>query len=78
MFVKILPVFAACLFSVLVNAPPTILIKASRLYDSEKNIFLENQQVLVEGNKIKATGSRLDAPAGAIVLDLPDATIDPD
>jgi imidazolonepropionase-like amidohydrolase len=78
MFAKILPVLAACLFSILAGAQtPAILIKASRLYDAEKNIFLDNQQVLVEGNRIKATGTKLDAPAGAIVIDLPDATITP-
>ncbi|MEN9571558.1 MAG: hypothetical protein RL172_2789 [Bacteroidota bacterium] len=53
------------------------LIKAGKLYDSEKNIFVANQQVLVRGTKIEKVGANLQKPDGAEVINLPGATITP-
>jgi imidazolonepropionase-like amidohydrolase len=53
------------------------LIKAGRMYDSEKNVFLKNKQILVKGNTILRVGDKLEAPAGTIVLDYSNATVTP-
>ncbi|MPR36710.1 amidohydrolase family protein [Salmonirosea aquatica] len=53
------------------------LIKAGRLYDSEKNEFQQNKQILVKGSTILRVGDKLDVPLGATVLDYGDATVTP-
>ena len=55
----------------------TILLRAGKFYDAEKNQFLKNQEILIENNKIKAVGTKLTAPKGAQVIDLPNATVTP-
>lgn len=55
----------------------TTLIRAGRFYDAEKNTFLDKQDVLIEGGKVKAVGPQLKAPEGARILDLPNATVTP-
>jgi imidazolonepropionase-like amidohydrolase len=78
-------IFAICfifmvLLSTAVFAQPTethYLIKAGQMYDSEKNVFLKNQQILVKGNTIVKVGGKLDIPQGTIVLDYGNATVAP-
>ncbi|WP_295119874.1 amidohydrolase family protein [uncultured Chitinophaga sp.] len=78
MLARILPFVALCLITISASAQkPAILIKAGRLYDAEKNVFTNNQQVLIEGSKIKAVGPDLQVPAGTTVLDMPGATLTP-
>ncbi|UYQ93826.1 amidohydrolase family protein [Chitinophaga horti] len=55
----------------------TTLIKAGRFYDAEKNVFLDKQEILIEGGKVKAVGTKLEAPANARVLDYPNSTVTP-
>ena len=57
----------------------TVLIRAGRLFDSKSGSMLENQVVLVEGEKISAVGpaDRVQIPAGAQVIDLSKATVLP-
>jgi imidazolonepropionase-like amidohydrolase len=57
--------------------PAQYLIKAGQLYDSEKNVFLKNQQILVKGNRIVKVGEKIEAPKGAVVLDYSHATVSP-
>jgi imidazolonepropionase-like amidohydrolase len=58
-------------------ATTTILLRAGKFYDAEKNQFLKNQDILIENNKIKAVGTKLTVPKGAQVIDLPNATVTP-
>ena len=54
-------------------------IRAGRLFDSKSGRILENQIVLVEGEKISAVGpaDQVQIPAGAQVIDLSKATVLP-
>jgi imidazolonepropionase-like amidohydrolase len=62
-------------------APMVTLIKAGRLIDVRGGRVLENQGILVEGQRIKAVGPfakiQKDAPATAQVIDLSRATVLP-
>lgn len=53
------------------------LIKAGKLFDAEKGVFLDNQQILIKGNVISAIGSKLEVPAEATVIDLSKQTVLP-
>lgn len=62
-------------------APKVILIKAGRLIDVRGGRALENQGILVEGERIKAVGPlaeiQKDTPATARVIDLSRSTVLP-
>lgn len=53
------------------------LIKAGQMYDSEKNAFVKDKQILIKGNTIVRIGDKLDAPKGTVVLDYGKATVTP-
>ncbi len=63
------------------EAGKTTFIKAGRLIDVTNGTVLENQGILIEGNKIRAVGPLADiagrAPADAVVVDLSKATVLP-
>src|SRR6185369_6187177 len=54
----------------------TYLIKAGKLYNSEKNIFELNQEILVKGDLIIKVGKNLKADS-AEVIDLQNSTVSP-
>jgi imidazolonepropionase-like amidohydrolase len=54
-----------------------ILVRAGRLVDTASGAVRTGQDVLVEGNRIKAVGPGLLAPPGAQVVDLRDKTLLP-
>ncbi|GAB4023949.1 amidohydrolase family protein [Spirosoma koreense] len=54
-----------------------VLIKAGKFYDSEKAVFLKNQQILIKDGKVVEVGTAVKAPAGAQVLDLSGCTVTP-
>jgi len=54
-----------------------IVLKAGRLIDTVNGRVLENQTIIIEGDKIKAVGSNLAVPAGAEVIDLSRMTVMP-
>src|SRR6185295_15291950 len=64
-----------------VQAPKIFLIKAGRLVDVRAGRVLDNQGILVEGQRIKAVGPlatiQKDAPATATVIDLSRSTVLP-
>jgi imidazolonepropionase-like amidohydrolase len=70
-------VIALLLSLVLIAQDSVIVIKAGRLFDSEKGTFLANQQILVRGKTIAQVGASVTAPAGARVIDLSDKTVLP-
>jgi imidazolonepropionase-like amidohydrolase len=64
------------------NKPPiTTFIKAGRLIDTKNGKVLENQGILIEGQRIKAIGTISDVqkqvPAGVKTIDLSNATVLP-
>lgn len=59
------------------QAPKVTVIKAGRLIDTVNGKVLENQTIIIEGDRIKAVGSNLTVPAGAEVIDLSKMTVMP-
>ena len=62
-------------------APSSVLIKAGRLVDVRAGRVVENQGIMIEGERIKAVGPLADiersAPSSARVIDLSQATVLP-
>ena len=61
------------------QSPPAqpIAIRAGRFFDAESGKFLDNQIILIAGNKIQAVGANVSIPAGAKVIDLSKLTVLP-
>lgn len=55
----------------------TYLLKVGKLYDSEKNVFLDNQEILVQGKKIIKVGKNISKPDSAEVINLQNCTVSP-
>ena len=53
------------------------LLKAGKIYDSEKNIFIKDQEILIEGKKITKVGTGIKAPANAEIINLQNCTVSP-
>lgn len=78
-FITLIVFFSALCFKT-VSAQPAekyFLIKAGQMYDSEKNEFLKNKQILIKGNTILKVGDKLDIPSGTTILDYGNATVTP-
>jgi imidazolonepropionase-like amidohydrolase len=58
-------------------AAEVTVLKAARLFDGTRDTLVSNAVIVVEGGRIKAIGPGLNAPAGATVIDLGDATLLP-
>jgi len=61
----------------LAPADQVIAIRAGRMFDSKSGALLNNQVILIKGDRIANVGSSLDVPAGARVIDLSSATVMP-
>jgi len=59
------------------TAPKKVVIHAGHLLDVKSGQMLANQQIVIEGDKIVSVGPTGAAPAGAQVIDLPNATVLP-
>jgi imidazolonepropionase-like amidohydrolase len=59
------------------TAPEVVVIRAGRLFDSEKGVFLPAQTIVVKNNLIEAVGENLAIPSGARVIDLSRYTVLP-
>jgi len=60
------------------GAPPKrIVIKAGRLIDVRAGRVLENQQILVEGERIRQVGATVEGGPGAEIVDLGRSTVMP-
>jgi imidazolonepropionase-like amidohydrolase len=57
--------------------PKRLLLRAARMFDSQKGVLVPSASVLIEGDKIVAAGSNVQAPQDAQVIDLGDATLLP-
>jgi imidazolonepropionase-like amidohydrolase len=60
-------------------APPTqvVAIRAGRLFDARAGVLLNNQVVLIRGDRIAEVGPALQIPRDARVIDLSSATVLP-
>ncbi len=47
-----------------------LVIRAGRLFDSERGVFLPARDIIVRNNIIEQVGENLAVPAGARVIDL--------
>lgn len=76
---RLIPFLAALALAVPLAAQPAqpILLKPARVFDGVNPQPHEGWSVLVEGDKIAAAGPSVAAPAGAKVIELPDATLTP-
>jgi imidazolonepropionase-like amidohydrolase len=61
----------------LAPADQNVVIRAGRLFDSRTGTMLNNQVILIRGDKIVDVGPGLAIPAGARVIDLSNATVMP-
>ncbi len=59
------------------GSPEATLIRAGRVFDSERGVMLPARDILLRGGLIEAVGEDLAAPAGARVLDLRAYTVLP-
>ncbi len=64
-------------FALTLSSTRAVLISAGVLIDGSGSAPLRPGAVLIEGDRIRAVGGRIDAPAGAERIDAPDATITP-
>jgi imidazolonepropionase-like amidohydrolase len=55
----------------------TVVVRAGHLLDVKTGKTLSNQTIVIQGDKIVSVGSDSAAPAGAQVIDLPNATVLP-
>lgn len=70
-----LTLFSATYGQTTVNS--VTVVRAGRLFDSEKGIFLSARDIAIKGNLIEAVGENLPIPSGARVVDLTRFTIMP-
>jgi len=59
------------------SAARTVVIRAGRLLDVKSGQTLTNQTIVIEGDRIASVGGKVELPAGATVIDLPNATVLP-
>jgi imidazolonepropionase-like amidohydrolase len=57
--------------------PPVTVIRAGRLIDVRVGRVLTNQEILVEGSRIRQVGGSVPRPAGVKIIDLSQATVLP-
>jgi imidazolonepropionase-like amidohydrolase len=76
-FFAVLCAFCSLAFTSAQTAPPQTYIRVGRLVDVRAGRVLENQGVLVEGERIKSVGPLQNPPAGAKVVDLSKAMVLP-
>ncbi|MCI0698814.1 amidohydrolase family protein [candidate division KSB1 bacterium] len=55
----------------------TIAIKCGKLFDGKNERLLDNQTIIVQGNRITTVGTNVPIPANAKVIDLSKATVLP-
>src|SRR5262249_41289507 len=60
-------------------APPDqmVAIRAGRMFDSKSGAILNNQIILIKGDRVTNVGSSVDVPTGARVIDLSAMTVLP-
>ena len=59
------------------SSPKTVVIHAGRVLDVKTGQTLTGQTIVIQGDKIASVGADAQVPAGANVIDLPNATVLP-
>ena len=77
MRITIIVFIVSALTSLTAQSQKTYLLKVGKMYDSGKNIFLKNQEILIQGNKITKVGTGIKAPEGAEIISLQNCTVSP-
>lgn len=72
-FISLLTIFSFQTFS----QENITIIKAGKLFDSEKGLFLENQTIIIKNNLIIEVGNDLKTPVNAKIIDLSKQTVLP-
>ncbi len=73
----IINLFCLTSLSIAQSVQSSYLIKAGKLYDAEKNIFSTNQEIYIQGNKIKKIGQNLEVPENTVIIDASNSTVTP-
>src|SRR5204863_3760533 len=79
-FTRLIPLFAVTLALLVGSAmapDQTIALKAARLCDGKSRSLIQNDVVVVQGDKIIDAGANVAIPPDAQVIDLGDATLSP-
>jgi len=67
----------AAAFVTAASSAQSVAIRAGRFFDADAGKFLDDQIILIDGNKITAVGANLRIPPGAKVIDLSKLTVLP-
>ena len=59
------------------DSSAVVLLRAGRIFDSERGVMVPDQDILVRGGRIEAVGTDLAATPGAEVIDLRGLTVLP-
>jgi imidazolonepropionase-like amidohydrolase len=59
------------------GAAKTVVIRAGRMLDVKTGKTLTSQTIVIQGDKIASVGAEAQVPAGATVIELPNATVLP-
>jgi len=70
-------VFVSCLLQAQSSAPSRVVVRPGHVLDVRTGKMMENQAIVIEGDKIVSVGPASSAPAGATTIDLPNATVLP-
>ncbi|MEA2823867.1 MAG: hypothetical protein QOF03_349, partial [Alphaproteobacteria bacterium] len=71
------PAYSQLTGKFLVSPNQVVAIRAGRLFDSRAGTMLNNQIVLIKGDRITDVGPAVQIPAGTQVIDLSNATVMP-
>ena len=74
--VSALPLQAQTTGKFLAPRDQIVAVKAARMFDSRSGTLLNNQTVVIRGDRILDVGANPQIPAGARVIDLGNATLD--
>lgn len=74
---KTIPAALLLSSSLLLAQQKQTVLHAARIYEAETGRILTPAEILIEGDRIAASGTRVDHPAGAEVIDLGDRTLMP-
>src|SRR5262245_53285958 len=59
------------------EAPQVTVVRAGRFFDAKAGTMLNNQVVLIQGDRIADVGPSIQPPPGARIIDLSTATVLP-
>ena len=73
----VLIALVSCLLHAQSSAPKRVVVRPGHVLDVRSGKMMENQAIVIEGDKIVSVGPASAAPSGATTIDLPNATVLP-